>query len=455
MRLMTRGFIALTLVGAFCIMFSMSAGNALASTHAASAGTSSTDCSVCQFLPAVATTTTTTTTTYKEHIHIVKTVKEQIKQYEIKHHVIATINEGGPMSGAGCIDPTRVKRWGFHAGDSFKNTDHYHKYFNDTWQAGWKVCNWHLVKIGGQWYVEGIKANCHNRHVLIPVRHHLAKQTKTVIVFKKVKKFKSVYDKWVTSNTVTTTTTTTTYSCDTYGSGWTLTTENGTPQCKNCPPTPCKAHATLTKKAFDNGSEKTLGGGEFTFTITVNGTITSTTTNAASGSSRDLGEFNAGDNVKVCESDSGGYTPDQVCISHTMADGENFTFSFVNRKSTSPPPSVVITSCDTLNQVPAGQPSGMLFCTINASAPGSFTVNPGIGAVSDCSGGSRQSVLNVPLVAGSNTICYYYYAPDDADQPPTDTLTYMAIVTTPGGTAMDSKSQTFKITYPIRTYPVR
>jgi hypothetical protein len=144
------------------------------------------------------------------------------------------------------------------------------------------------------------------------------------------------------------------------------------------------------------------------------------------------------------------------CSSTTATTTTTVTTSTTQTTTTTPPPpSVVITSCDTLNQVPAGQPSGELFCTVNASAAGSFTVNPGIGAVSDCSGGSRQNVLTSPLVAGNNTICYYYYAPDDADQPPTDTLTYTAIVTTPGGTAKDSKSQTFKITYPIRTKPIR
>jgi hypothetical protein len=47
--------------------------------------------------------------------------------------------------------------------------------------------------------------------------------------------------------------------------------------------------------------------------------------------------------VEVCENDNtNGYTPDVQCISHTMSTGESFTFSFVNRKTSPPPPTMEV-----------------------------------------------------------------------------------------------------------------
>ena len=106
------------------------------------------------------------------------------------------------------------------------------------------------------------------------------------------------------------------------------------PHCAPPPP----GHAKLAKKAYVDGNLKTLSGGEFTFSVSVNGTVKTTVTNAASGSFRDLGDFNVGDTVKVCETDAGDYTPDSVCITHTMSSGETFAFVFINRKTTPPPP---------------------------------------------------------------------------------------------------------------------
>lgn len=151
----------------------------------------------CTFQPATVTT----------HVHTVikKTVKQEVRRFEQTNHVIVTINMGKPISGPGCIDPTKVGRWHFHVGDSFKNADRYHKSFYDTWQSGWEICSWHLVKIGGKWYVKGIKANCKNSPIFIPVNHTLPKQKKLVMIFRTVKSFQSTYDKLSSSST--------TYSC--------------------------------------------------------------------------------------------------------------------------------------------------------------------------------------------------------------------------------------------------
>jgi hypothetical protein len=115
------------------------------------------------------------------------------------------------------------------------------------------------------------------------------------------------------------------------------------------------------------------------------------------------------------------------------------------------PPSVTITSYTRLNMVPAGKTSGPAPFTVNASDPGSVTVDPGMGGISDCSGGPEMTTpLTFQIVPGDNDECVIYYAPDDADQPQSDTITYSAIVTTNGGTAKDIKQDTFALTYPIR-----
>jgi hypothetical protein len=160
---------------------------------------------------------------------------------------------------------------------------------------------------------------------------------------------------------------------------------------RNCPaPPPPKAHAKLVKKAFVDGNSKTLAGGEFSFSVSVNGQVKFSTTNAATGSARDLGDFNAGDDVEVCETNSDGYTPDDNCVSHTMSADETFTFTIVNRKTTSKPqphatasapcPSsgdsrtVTVTLTNTGN---ADAVNVAVEVTGAANSPASFTVHPG------------------------------------------------------------------------------
>jgi len=115
-----------------------------------------------------------------------------------------------------------------------------------------------------------------------------------------------------------------------------------------------------------------------------------------------------------------------------------------------PPPSqsILITSLTQLNQIPAGMSSGEFNVTVHASdAGGELTVDPGIGAVSDCSGGALQSDMTFTgLAAGDNTLCLQLWAPNDASQPSSMTATFTAIL----GSASDVKSETFAITYPTR-----
>jgi hypothetical protein len=168
------------------------------------------------------------------------------------------------------------------------------------------------------------------------------------------------------------------------------------------PPTVNKAHANLTKAVYLDGSSVTLTGGEFSFDEYVNGSKLATpVTNAASGTSRDLGQFDPGAVVKVCETQTGGYTPDQTCISHTMATAETFTFSFINRKVSPPPP--VQHTC-TLSVSPADKSAPY---TANASVvtdvtPSSVTWGWGDGVV-QVNGTSASHTYAVPTAGPAGT----------------------------------------------------
>jgi len=422
------------------------AGNALAGTS------SSKDCGVCQTQPAqqVTTTNSSSSSTSTTHIRVVKTVRAQVRQYEQVTHRIVTIDQrpGGVKSLAGCVDPIQ-KGW-IKNGGQFSNT----RYkggagrFWDRWHAGLSICHPHRIKWNGGYWMEGTKSNCSNEKIRIQVSgprkiHKII----PVIRFRTVKSFRSTYDKFIKKHTesTSTSTTTTSYSCAAYGDGWTL---DGS-VCKKCPPPcppPSKAHAFLAKTALKDGVNVALSGGEFSFSITVNGSASGSTTNAASGQSRDLGQFNPGDSVQVCETNTGGYTPDQVCISHTMAAGENFTFSFTNRKTTPPPSNcVTITSTIDLNDVPIGKNSGQLPFKVNSCGSGSVTIDPGNGAISKCDSTTPQASVSFDLVAGDNSFCVIYYAPNDSTAK-TGSITYTAIQ----GSAKDVKVDNFDITQPTR-----
>lgn len=115
------------------------------------------------------------------------------------------------------------------------------------------------------------------------------------------------------------------------------------------------------------------------------------------------------------------------------------------------PPSVTITSVIDLNDVPIGKNSGQLPVTVNASAPGSLTIDPGNGGISACNSSTPLSSLTLSFGAGTSTLCVIYYAPQDATATK-GSITYTAIVTTSGGTAKDVKTDPngFDITNPSR-----
>jgi hypothetical protein len=127
--------------------------------------------------------------------------------------------------------------------------------------------------------------------------------------------------------------------------------------------------------------------------------------------------------VEVCENpNSDGFVPDNSCISHTMVAGENFTFSFVNRKTTPPP---VIVSVTQLNDVDAGQFSANFHVTtqIAAGHTGTLTIAPAFGKMSP-SDGPTTGMKTFRVAAGTNTTPNLtYYAPTEvppgnSDVPP-------------------------------------
>lgn len=114
-----------------------------------------------------------------------------------------------------------------------------------------------------------------------------------------------------------------------------------------------------------------------------------------------------------------------------------------------PAPSVTITSMTTLNDIPTGKTSGPFNITVNASAPGTITIDPGVGGISGCNGSTPTGSFQTSLTAGNNSICVILYAPSDSGVT-SMTITATAIVSTAGGTAKDVKNQTFTISYPVR-----
>jgi hypothetical protein len=117
---------------------------------------------------------------------------------------------------------------------------------------------------------------------------------------------------------------------------------------------------------------------------------------------------------------------------------------------TTPPvtKTIKITSFVDLNKIDAGKNSGPAAFTVYASeAGGSATVDPGIGAVSDCNGGPMQGSMTFSnLGSGDNSLCVILWAPDDADKPASMTVTYTATL----GSAFDQKTDEVVIGYPVR-----
>jgi len=98
-----------------------------------------------------------------------------------------------------------------------------------------------------------------------------------------------------------------------------------------------------------------------------------------------------------------------------------------------------------LNDVPMGKNSQQLPFTVNSCGAGSVTIDPGNGAISDCNSSTPLASITFNLVAGNNSFCVIYYAPNDPSATK-GSITYAAIQ----GSAKDVKVDNFDITQSVR-----
>ena len=135
----------------------------------------------------------------------------------------------------------------------------------------------------------------------------------------------------------------------------------------------------------------------------------------------------------------GGVTPPPQCPSGTIGTWPNCV-----------PPgdkSILILSMTDLNDIPTGKSSGPYYVEVSASDPGgSLAVDPGIGSITDCNGGSRQGSMTVAVPKGITKFCFIIWAPSDPARPTSMTITATAIL----GSLVDRKVDNLLITYPIR-----
>ena len=356
--------------------------------------TTSTGSDVITTVPADVITTTNTTSTSNTKISRTE-VKKKIKAFEKKTKVIIAVHmvPRGVKSAKGCVDPIR-KGW-IKAGGQFRNTRLNGLPFWDLWEKGWQICDPRRVKIGDEYYMKGKKRNCGNKDILIPlgparrVRHRIMRSIEVPTY-----QVALTIIEHSTTTTTTTGTTTTKYICP-----------KGTPS------------------------------GAFCIIVTP-GSVTKTYSCPKGG------ELVMKDGKQYCK-----FCPPPTC---TCPPG---TTPGDNGMCYPPPPppvekTIKITSMTTLNDIPTGKSSGPFYIGVNASsAGGSVTVDPGIGAVSKCDSTTPTgSVTFSSLSAGNTTLCVVLYAPSDPLQPATMTVTVYASL----GTASDTRSSTFGISYPVR-----
>ncbi len=110
-------------------------------------------------------------------------------------------------------------------------------------------------------------------------------------------------------------------------------------------------------------------------------------------------------------------------------------------------PSVLILSMTDLNDIPTGKSSGPYYVEVSASdAGGTLTVDPGIGSIADCNGGSRQGSMTLPVPKGVTKFCFVIWAPDDPAKPTEMKVTATAVL----GNSSAYKEDKLGITYPVR-----
>lgn len=164
-------------------------------------------------------------------------------------------------------------------------------------------------------------------------------------------------------------------------------------------------------------------------------------------------------NVQICTA-NGDYSGNPtVCSAYAncIAVQGNTWNSTQNVCSSAPPPpppctqnctsSVLILSMTDLNDIPTGKSSGPYYVEVSASdVGGTLTVDPGIGSITDCNGGSREGSMTLPVPKGVTKFCFVIWAPDDPAKPSQMTVTATAVL----GNSSAHKEDVLGITYPIR-----
>ncbi len=110
------------------------------------------------------------------------------------------------------------------------------------------------------------------------------------------------------------------------------------------PPTPPgTAHIVFCKQALTNNAPDNIAAGQFRFTLLINGNAVVAFGNPATNQANGLGCFDLADVAcgslnRIEETGPGGYTPDTPAQEWVAVCGQTHTFVFVNRRTTSTPP---------------------------------------------------------------------------------------------------------------------
>jgi len=171
--------------------------------------------------------------------------KKKIVEWERtnKRKIAVRMKPNGIKGSRKCMDPViqgLIKSGGTFVNTSANDPDG----FYDTWIAGWKICHYREVTIGGKKYLIGTKGNCGNKRIKIPL-HFKIKTKYKVVPSVEVKTYKEFWFKiWLPSQASSksesgssagsTATTGDHYTCP---AGWEMVAGN---KCKRCPPPHCE-----------------------------------------------------------------------------------------------------------------------------------------------------------------------------------------------------------------------
>lgn len=165
-------------------------------------------------------------------------------------------------------------------------------------------------------------------------------------------------------------------------------------------------------------------------------------------------------NIVTCTINGKQITDSTVCSSYNSCIAiQGYTWNSTQNVCVPPPPppsceetgtcpsSVAILSMTDLNDIPTGKSSGPYYVEVSASAAGgTLTVDPGIGSITDCNGGTRQGSITLPVPKGVTKFCFVIWAPDDPAKPSQMTVTATAVL----GNSFVRKEDVLLITYPTR-----